>query len=368
MAIEFVCPDCRATLRVNDDARGKKVQCPQCGKIYELPSEVAPASPSETMPVVSVERGDAAALGESNITKGPILPVRIDFGSVLSRGWQIASQRYGLALAGSTLFLLLNLGSGMIANALSEEGRLAGDPVSIFFASHAGQILFDTWLSGGATIFFLKLTRGQIAQVGDLFSGGKYLWRILGVNALLVLLFSVILLIGCGIPALIGYLSTPEADVGVEAGERVTKAITAEKRADKINDGLTLNESLEQQRVQQIEQQIEQDPRTAAAMAGVGFGLLIVFVPLIILGIMFSQAVLLVVDRGMGSLEAMRQSVRITRGNRLALFVLGLILSFVAFLGALAFGIGLFFVMPVCWIIGTTAFLTMTGQISEPVA
>ena len=140
-----------------------------------MPSEVAPASPSEATPVVSVERGDAAALGESNITKGPILPVRIDFGSVLSRGWQIASQRYGLALAGSTLFLLLNLGSGMIANALSEGGRLAGDPVSIFFASHAGQILFDTWLSGGATIFFLKLTRGQTAQIGDLFSGGKYL-------------------------------------------------------------------------------------------------------------------------------------------------------------------------------------------------
>ena len=83
---------------------------------------------------------------------------------------------------------------------------------------------------------------------------------------------------------------------------------------------------------------------------------------------MFSQAVLLVVDRGMGSLEAMRQSIRITRGNRLALFVLGLIFSFVAFLGALAFGIGLFFVMPVCWIIGTTAFLMMTGQISDPVS
>ena len=358
MAIEFVCPDCRATLRVDDDARGKKVQCPQCGRISELPSEVAPALPSEATPVVSLERGDAAALGESHFTNGPIIPVRIDFGSVLSRGWQIASQRYGLAFAGSTLFLLLSFGSGIIANALSEEGRLAGDPVSIFFASHVGQILFDTWISGGATIFFLKLTRGQIAQVGDLFSGGKYLWRILGVNVLLVLLFSAILLVGCGIPALIGYLSTPDADVG--AGERVTKVIAPEKPAAEIDHGLGSDITVEQRRVQ--------DPRTAAAMAGVGFGLLIVFVPLIILGVMFSQAVLLVVDRGMGSLEAMRQSIRITRGNRLALFALGLIFSFVAFLGALAFGIGLFFVMPVCWIIGTTAFLTMTGQISDPVS
>ncbi|MEC8338738.1 MAG: DUF975 family protein [Planctomycetota bacterium] len=357
MAIEFVCPDCRATLRVDDDARGKKVQCPQCGKISELPSDVAPASPSEATPVLSLERGDAATLGESHFTRGPIIPVRIDFGSVLSRGWQIASQRYGLALAGSTLFLLLSLGSGMIANAFSEGGRLAGDPASIFFASHLAQILFDTWLSGGATIFFLKLTRGQMAQVRDLFSGGKYLWRILGVNILLVVLFSVVLFFGCGIPALIGYLSTPDADVG--AGERVTKVITPEKPAAEIDHGQAPDVAVEQQRVQ--------DPRTAAAMAGVGFGLLIIFVPLVMLGVIFSQAVLLVVDRGMGSLEAMRQSVRITRGNRLTLFVLGLILAFVAFLGALAFGIGLFFVLPVCWIIGTTAFLTMTGQISEPV-
>ena len=360
MAIEFVCPDCRATLRVNDDARGKKVQCPQCGKISELPSDVFRASTSQPPPIITMERGDAAALLESHFTKGPIFPVRIDFGSVLSRGWQIASQRYVPALAGSTLFLLLSFASGMIANALSEWGSLAGDPVSIFMASTAGTILFDTWLSGGATLFFLKLTRGQTARVADLFSGGKYLWRILGVNMLLVASLSAMLLVGCGIPALIGYLSATGVDVPAEPDGGVAKVVVPEKTLGKIDHGLHSDEDFDQARIQ--------NPRAAAAMAGVGFGLLIIFVPVIILGIMFSQAVLLVVDRGMGILEALRQSIRVTRGNRLALFGLGLILSLISFLGALAFGIGLFFVMPICWIIGTTAFLTMTGQMSEPVS
>ena len=256
------------------------------------------------------------------------------------------------------MFLLLSFGSGMIANVLSEWGRMAGDPISVFFASTAGQVLFDTWLSGGATLFFLKLTRGQTAQVADLFSGGKYLWRILGVNVLLMASLSAILIIGCGIPALIGYISAADADVPTEADGKVAKVVAADKTADKISHGIPPDES--------FDQASEQNPRALAAMAGVGFGLLVVFVPLIMLGIMFSQAILLVVDRGMGSLEALRQSIRVTRGNRLALFGLGLTLSFISFLSTLAFGIGLFFVMPVCWIIGTTAFLTMTGQMSEP--
>tara|TARA_Y100001933_G_scaffold66333_1_gene66719 strand:- start:433 stop:1524 length:1092 start_codon:yes stop_codon:yes gene_type:complete len=361
MPIEFVCPECRATLRVGDDARGKKAQCPQCGKIFELPSQIAPPSPSQAASTLSVEQSDTTFLGQSHITRGPMLPVRIDFGSVLSRGWRISSRRYGLALLGSTLFLLLNIAGGMIANAISEWGRLAVDPLSISFASTVGRILFDTWLFGGVTLFFLKLTRGQTARVADLFAGGKFLWRILGVNILIVLSLSAILIIGCGIPALIGYLSAPDAAVRDRAEDGATKVVATETPSGKTNNGLTTDES--------ADQEMRQNPRTAAAMAGIGIGLMLVFLPVIILGIMFSQAVLLVVDRGMGSLEAMRQSIRITRGNRFTLFGLGLVLSFISFLGVLAFFIGLFFVIPVCWIIGTTAFLTMTGQMSaEPIS
>ena len=377
MAIEFECPECRATLRVGDEARGKKAQCPQCGKISELPREVASSQSTATEPVVSLERGgEALDLGGSQITKGPMLPARIAFNAVLSRGWKIASERYSLALAGSTLFLLLSFAGGMVANALSEWAHLVGDPISIVFVATFSKVLFDTWLSGGVTLFFLNLTRGQLARIGDLFLGGKYLWRILGVNLLLFLLFSLIILFGCGIPALIGYLATSDRVV-VTAAENQADVIKKEKfeeiaRAEgdnaadqklpvdqvpavtKVDHGLAQNGD-----------RLDQNPRAEAAMTGFGIGFIIVSVPMILLGIMFSQAVILVVDRGMGSVEALRQSIRITRGNRWALFLLGLVLTFIGFLGALACGVGLFFVMPLVWVIGTTAFLAMTGQLPE---
>jgi len=381
MAIEFECPECRATLRVGDEARGKKAQCPQCGKISELPREVASSLPTATEPVVSLERGgEALDLGGSQITKGPILPARIAFNAVLSRGWKIASERYSLALAGSTLFLLLSFAGGMVANALSEWAHLVGDPISIVFVATFSKVLFDTWLSGGVTLFFLNLTRGQLARIGDLFLGGKYLWRILGVNLLLFLLFSLIILFGCGIPALIGYLATSDRVV-VTAAENQADVIKKEKLEEiaRVEGDNAADQKLPIDQASKVEPKVkeidhglaqngdrlDQNPRAEAAMTGFGIGFIIVSVPMILLGIMFSQAVILVVDRGMGSVEALRQSIRITRGNRWALFLLGLVLTFIGFLGALACGVGLFFVMPLIWVIGTTAFLAMTGQLPE---
>ena len=400
MAIEFECPECRATLRVGDEARGKKAKCPQCGKISELPHEVASSPSTAIEPVVSLERGgEALDLGGSQITKGPMLPARITFNSVLSRGWKIASERYSLALAGSTLFLLLSFAGGMIANALSEWAHLVGDPISIVFVHKASNFLFDTWLSGGVTLFFLNLTRGQLAQIGDLFLGGKYFWRILGVNLILVLLFSLIILFGCGIPALIGYLAASDGVV-VTAAENQADVIKKEKleeiaraEGDKVVDQkLPVDQSSKvEPKVKEIDHglaqngdRLDQNPRAEAAMTGFGIGFIVVFIPMILLGIMFSQAVILVVDRGMGSVEALRQSIRITRGNRWTLFLLGVVLAFIVlafigplvspasvgvqfigFLGALACGVGLFFVMPLIWVIGTTAFLAMTGQLPE---
>ncbi len=369
MAIEFECPECRATLRVGDDARGKKAQCPQCGKIAELPREVAPSPVRSAVPIVSMERsGQADNLDGSQITKGPLLPARIALGAVLSRGWNTASERYGLALAGSAIFFLLSVAGGMIANAISELGVLAGDPISTSVVASVSKILFDTWLTGGVTLYFLSLTRGQATSLGELLKGGKYLWRILGVNVVLSFLFLLILLFGCGVPALIGYLVTDDAVVAV--GEDPVNMIAKEKSVDKKladKQPPQNQESMENRvdhRLVENEESWEQDPRAEAAMTGAGLGLFVIFVPMIILGIMVSQAVLLVVDRGVSSLEAIRQSIRITRGNRMALFLLGLVSAGLVLVGVLACFVGLIFVMPFVWVIVTTAYLAMTGQIS----
>ena len=376
MAIEFECPECRATLRVGDDARGKKAQCPQCGKISELPSEVAPPSATQPVPVASMGGGSQDVDLGSQITKGPLLSARIDFTTVLSRGWKIASEKYGMALAGSAIFLALSIGVGMVANIIAEMGNLAGDPVSIQFLVSVSKVLFDSWLTGGATLFFLNLTRRQVGQIGEMFSGGKYLWRILGVNLLLLLFFSFMMLFGCGIPALIGYIVADDAVVE-PAAENPLKV--SEKEKSKETADAESSEQSEEKRssnqppgaqdvgagLTQIEEKLDRHPRVEAAIAGAIIGMLVILIPMIILGIMFSQAVLLVVDRGMGSMEAIRQSIRITRGNKLTLFLLGLVLACLAFAGALACGIGLFFVMPFIWVIGTTAYLAMTSQLPQ---
>ncbi len=53
-------------------------------------------------------------------------------------------------------------------------------------------------------------------------------------------------------------------------------------------------------------------------------GLILFIVPGIIIAIAFSFAGLLVVDRGLGPVAALKESVRLTKGHRLQLFVLGL--------------------------------------------
>jgi uncharacterized membrane protein len=376
MAIEFECPECRATLRVGDDARGKKAQCPQCGKISELPSEVAPPSAMPVVPVASMAGGSQDVDLGSKITKGPLLPSHINFSAVLSRGWKIAAENYGIALAGSAIFLALSIGVGMVANSVAEMGNLAGDPVSIQFLVSVSKVLFDTWLTGGATLFFLNLTRRQVGQIGEMFSGGKYLWRILGVNLLLLLFFSFMMLFGCGIPALIGYIVTGDAVVE-PAAENPLKV--SEKEKLKETAGVESKKQPKEKRssnqlpgaqnvgagLAQIEDEMDLHPRVEAAIAGAIIGMLVILIPMIILGIMFSQAVLLVVDRGVGSIEAIRQSIRITRGNKMALFLLGLISACLAFAGILACGIGLFFVMPFIWVIAMTAYLAMTSQLPQ---
>ena len=37
MAIEFVCPACRGTLRVEDDAAGQTVRCGECMAVLRVP-------------------------------------------------------------------------------------------------------------------------------------------------------------------------------------------------------------------------------------------------------------------------------------------------------------------------------------------
>lgn len=76
-------------------------------------------------------------------------------------------------------------------------------------------------------------------------------------------------------------------------------------------------------------------------------GLILLIVPGVIAALALMFAPYLIVDRNLGPIEAMKESVRITKGHRWQLFLFALALGLLNILGMLAIGIGLLVTVPV---------------------
>jgi uncharacterized membrane protein len=98
---------------------------------------------------------------------------------------------------------------------------------------------------------------------------------------------------------------------------------------------------------------------TLAVMAG--FAMLIV--PGVILALMFSQFLNVMVDRQVGVIDSLRLSMRVTDGNKTTLFLLGLLMAAVNSIGgSLTCGVFSIVFVPFASLLGSVAYLTMTGQ------
>ncbi|MES0403793.1 MAG: DUF975 family protein [Hyphomicrobium sp.] len=91
-------------------------------------------------------------------------------------------------------------------------------------------------------------------------------------------------------------------------------------------------------------------------------GLLLLIVPGFIaaLGLLFVPYV--VIDRGAGPINALKESWRITNGNKWQLFLFGLVLSGLNLVGVLLLVVGLLVTVPVTWIAVTHAYRTLASQ------
>lgn len=89
-------------------------------------------------------------------------------------------------------------------------------------------------------------------------------------------------------------------------------------------------------------------------------GFIAFIVPGIILGIGLGFVPYLVVERGLGPIEAMKESWRITKGHKWQLFLLLLALLGINLLGILALVIGVFVAIPVSMIAFTHAYRTLS--------
>lgn len=292
MTIEFRCTQCDKLLRTPAGTEGKKAKCPQCGNVLDIPNLAAAAilpettyhappptspRPASDNPFQSPVTAEMRSPTESEIHRG-FTPTRIELFDVLGTAWAIYKANIGkVVLAGLAVLVLSTAVTGGVSYAMKDASILERQAVNL--VANVPTI----WLSLGLLIFYIKIARGENAELGDLFSGGPYLLRALGAGAII-------------------FLSTVA-------------------------------------------------------------GFILLIIPGIIIALMFSQTLCVLVDQNVGAIDALRMSAKATRGNKLTLFALGLLMiPVVALVTLLTCLIGYFFVVPFVQLLAVVTYLAMTGQ------
>jgi uncharacterized membrane protein len=90
-------------------------------------------------------------------------------------------------------------------------------------------------------------------------------------------------------------------------------------------------------------------------------GYVLLIVPGVILSILFSFALILVVERGLKPIDALKESARLTRDNRWEIFTLLLALLGINLLGLLALAVGLLVTIPVSTLALMHAYRTLSA-------
>jgi len=94
----------------------------------------------------------------------------------------------------------------------------------------------------------------------------------------------------------------------------------------------------------------------------IGIGLVLLIVPGILAMLFFMFSTVIVVDRDLGPIEAMKESMRIGRGYRWSLLGLVALLALIVFVGMLAFFVGLLVAMPVATLAFIHAYRVLSGH------
>lgn len=108
----------------------------------------------------------------------------------------------------------------------------------------------------------------------------------------------------------------------------------------------------------------------ASLIAGLAIvvGFILLIVPGIILSILFMFVGYLVIEKGLGPIDALKESARMTEGNRLQLFLFGLALIGINLVGVLALLVGLLVSVPVSFLATVHVYRTLSKKDSEVVA
>jgi phage FluMu protein Com len=190
MSIEFRCTHCGRLLRTPEGTSGRQAKCPQCGALSTIPetSQLQDVAPRETVAPPAAAGAEAnpyssPAVDEVRAPSVPLArgfqPTRIDLGDVLSRAWQLYKSSLWKCV-GATFFVFVLTYCMLIAVGFAANEAPFWVRQSVSLLVNIGSF----WLSLGSFIFFLKVARGEQAAFADLFSGGPWLLRGVGVAIL----------------------------------------------------------------------------------------------------------------------------------------------------------------------------------------
>lgn len=274
---QVICTQCGRPFALDQVVRfGSVWVCAQCKPVYvqQMREGVAPTGRlgSRTLPV------DPDQLVQEVLQRG----VKVEVGSCISRAWEIVKANLWLSIGTTLLVMFCMQVTGIVP----------------FIGACIGLILNGP-LMGGLYGFYLKLIRGETAEVGDGFSGFKRFGPLAGVFILMVILIY-LPLIPCGIYA----VATKQFD-------------------QSLPDVITI------------------------VLGAVGI------LGAMYLGLAFMYAVPLVADLEISPWKALQVSRRVVTRRFFGFFALGFACGCIMILGLLALCVGIFVAMPVAY----TAFM-----------
>ena len=218
MPIEFSCGQCQRTLRVPDDSAGREARCPQCGTISTVPSPAAtaaefdqpagppPAQPTQANPYASPHIQTPETTETARSTPTIIAPTIIDIGDVFSRSWQLFKDQMGLCISALLVYMAVQMGISFVNGIIGQLAAMTqgwAAAVVIQFILQVGIWLLNIWFSAGLALFALNVARGP-GDLSDVFRGGPFFGRLVLANILVSLIVLGIMLVCCGLPAIIG--------------------------------------------------------------------------------------------------------------------------------------------------------------------
>lgn len=303
MPIEFLCHQCQTKLRVGDDAAGKQAKCPKCATVLDIPGTSDAPAPAGGAPVVP-----AAGAG-ANPYQAP-------------GGYVPAAQ--------------MEFTHGPIARGAVEPGQAFSRSWDIFtqqFGPSFGAIVIYfgvTFLAVFAAIAIVGVVAITLGQQG-------------GEEAVVIAVLAGMAVVG--IPLMVAMFLL---------NYNITRFYLKLCRREAPGFGML------------FEYDSNCWPFIAATL---GFGLLTMagyifcIVPGVYLACMFFPWPLLVLDRRMPVGEAFQLSRELTDGNKMNLFIVGLIYMGISFgAGMIPFGIGTILVTPLLMFLFLVAYLMVSGQ------